>query len=230
MKQKALEYLSEEKILNFDIIQQIVRYNADILYAEDDGVLVKNPWMYYISADSHKVAEKIIPLMGKDFLFAAHHDYELELIMKLFPDERKINLCYNAVYSKDFVTRDGKYEIRCLDESYFGFVRQTYTTFGNDEYILGRIESNDLYGAFDEEGNIMGFCGYHDDGLIGMLEVLPEYRRMGVAKELMAYLINNDIKRGYVPYSQIHITNEISKNLHRNMGFTLSGTPIYWNE
>ena len=63
-----------------------------------------------------------------------------------------------------------------------------------------------------------------------MLEVLPEYRRKGVAASLMTYLINYDIKRGYIPYSQIHITNESSKQLHGKLGFTLSKTPVFWNE
>ncbi len=230
MKQKALEYLSYDEILNIDIIQQIKRYDADILYAEDDGVLVKSSWMYYISADSFDVAGKLVPMMGENFLFTAHNDYEVDAVLRKFPDIGKINTCYNAVYTGNMIHGNISYEIRTLDESYLRFVRDTYKTFGDDEYILGRIISGELFGAFDDDGNIMGFCGYHDDGLLGMLEVLPEYRRKGVAASLMTYLINYDIKRGYIPYSQIHITNESSKQLHRKLGFTLSKTPVFWNE
>ncbi len=227
---KALEYLGYDEILNIDITQQIRRYDARIIYAEDDGVLVKNDWMFYLSTDSFDVTERLIPLMGEKFLFTAHNDYEVEAVVRRFPDIGKINVCYNAVYAGECIDDVIPFDVRCLDESYLCFVKDTYKTFGDDEYILGRLEAGDLFGAFDENGNIMGFCGYHDDGLLGMLEVLPEYRRKGVATGLMTYLINNDIRRGYIPYSQIHITNESSKQLHRKMGFTLSRTPIFWNE
>ncbi len=230
MKNKALEYLSYDRILNMDIIQQINRFDAQIIYAEDDGVLVRGPWMDYISTDSFSVCEKLIPLMGEDPFFTAHNDYEVEALMKNFPDKnREIKVCYQAVYEGDIRELPYDYEIRQLDKTYLRFVRDTYTTFGDDEYILDRLQCGEIFGAYDKTGNIMGFMGHHDDGLLGMLEVLPRYRQKGVAKQLMTFLINKDLENGYVPFSQIYITNEVSKALHRKLGFTLSRTPVYWN-
>ncbi|MBR6801223.1 MAG: GNAT family N-acetyltransferase [Eubacteriaceae bacterium] len=229
MKEKALDYLSYDKILNTDLIQQIVRYDAEILYAEEDGVLVRNGGMYYISTESHKTCEKLVPLMGDDPYFTAHNDYEVETISRLTGRKWEIRICYHAVYEGEKMPLPYEHEIRMLDTSYLRFVRDTYKTFGDDKYISERLTNGDLFGAFDESGEIMGFCGHHDDGILGMLEVLPMHRGKGVAKQLMTYLINMDIENGYIPYSQIYITNEVSKALHRKLGFTLSRTPVYWN-
>jgi len=229
MKRKALEYLSYDKILHMEMINQIERFDAEIIYAEEDGVLIRCPWMDYLSTDSYDVCEKLIPLMGKDPVFTAHNDYEVEALMRNIPNNWDIKICYQAVYEGEKKVLPYDYEIVQLDESYLRFVRDTYHTFGDDEYILDRIRCGEIYGAFNKTGKIMGFMGHHDDGLLGMLEVLPEFRRKGVATQLMTYLINKDIEDGYIPFSQIYITNEVSKALHRKMGFTLSRTPVYWN-
>lgn len=228
-KTKALEYLGKDPILNVDIIQQIKRYDAEILYSGDDGVLVKAEWMYYLCATDASSARKAASLMGDDRPFNVHHGYEIGPVTERLSASGVINACYNAVYLPDFVSIDPAFAIKALDEGYLDLVKKEYTTFGGEEYILGRIKSGDLFGAFDENGQIMGFCGSHDDGQIGMLQVFWQHRRKGVASALMKYLINRDLERGYTPYSQIRTDNEISKQLHRKLGFVLSETPVFWN-
>ena len=61
-----------------------------------------------------------------------------------------------------------------------------------------------------------------------MLEVLPEYRRRGLARALMAAGINAALARGETPFGQIVTTNEPSLALSRSMGLQISQGVVVW--
>ena len=44
-------------------------------------------------------------------------------------------------------------------------------------YLRGRAEAGALWGHFTTEGRLAGFLGIHSEGSMGMLEVVPEFRR-----------------------------------------------------
>ena len=60
------------------------------------------------------------------------------------------------------------------------------------------------------------------------LEVLPAFRRRGVATALMNSMANWCLERGFVPFSQIWMDNQASFALHRSLGWSLSPQPLYW--
>ena len=49
-------------------------------------------------------------------------------------------------------------------------------------YLRGRAEAGALWGHFTAEGRLAGFLGIHSEGSMGMLEVVPEFRRHGIAQ------------------------------------------------
>jgi GNAT superfamily N-acetyltransferase len=95
------------------------------------------------------------------------------------------------------------------------------------EYIHSRIEKREIYGAFIN-GKLAGFAGTHTDGSIGMLEVLPEYRRRGLGSELESFLINLHLSKSYTPFCQIFSDNAVSLGLQRKLGLQISGEHLYW--
>lgn len=48
---------------------------------------------------------------------------------------------------------------------------------------MGRLRAGVMLGAFLRD-RPAGFIGLHEEGSMGMPEVLPEFRRMGVARAL----------------------------------------------
>ena len=84
-----------------------------------------------------------------------------------------------------------------------------------------------MYGAF--LGNrLAGFIGTHEEGSIGMLEVIPEFRGKGIGSELERYAINSAIAKGRYPYCQVKEDNEISMKLQKSLGMEISKTKVYW--
>lgn len=70
--------------------------------------------------------------------------------------------------------------------------------------------------------------GFHDDGSMGMLEILPPFRRRGYAAQLEAFLIAAALKEGRTPYCHVVDGNEASLYLQRKMGLTCTRLPAIW--
>ena len=58
-----------------------------------------------------------------------------------------------------------------------------------------------------------------DDGAIGFLNVLPEYRRMGYARDVMLDLINKVRYEKKIPFVHIEEENEKCMRLAVSLGF-----------
>ena len=66
-----------------------------------------------------------------------------------------------------------------------------------------------------------------DDGSIGVLEVLEEYRGRGYAYDLTVYLIARLREQGRIPFVQVEDTNTKSMNLALKLGFR-KDRRIHW--
>lgn len=66
-------------------------------------------------------------------------------------------------------------------------------------YLQERIRAGAMYGAF-ADGRQIGFAGIHRGGGMGLLYVEKEYRRQGIGKALLSYMINRTLEQGRVPY------------------------------
>ena len=79
------------------------------------------------------------------------------------------------------------------------------------------------------EGELAGFAGIHQEGALGMLEVLPQFRRRGLAEVLEAAIIARQLERGRFPYCHVRRGNTASEALQRKLGLTFDeNRTLYW--
>ena len=144
-------------------------------------------------------------------------------------DEKMV--CFNVVYNKEEPIDIGNSEVtvKLLSKDYAYKVSEVYSksTTVLDGYIEDRIRNEAVYGAFID-GDLCGFIGYHKEGSIGMLEVLPEYRGRGIALRLQAVATNKRIKSGAYAYGQVIEDNIKSLNLQKKLGYDISDDKVYW--
>lgn len=95
-------------------------------------------------------------------------------------------------------------------------------------YLRGRAEAGALWGHFTTEGRLAGFLGIHSEGSMGMLEVVPEFRRHGIAQALEAALIRLHLERGWLPYCFVAPDNVPSLSLQAKLGLTNIHIPAIW--
>ena len=117
-------------------------------------------------------------------------------------------------------------DIRPLTQEHAALAASVYHD-GDGAYIRNRIEHGALFGVFESDA-LAGFAGFHDDGSMGMLEILPPFRRRGYAAQLEAFLIAAALKEGRAPYCHVVDGNEASLHLQQKMGLTCTSLPAIW--
>ncbi len=122
----------------------------------------------------------------------------------------------------------GDFEIRVLGEEAVPFMVEHYDhPSATVKHMTERVRDGLMLGAF-RDGDFMGFAGLHEEGAIGMLTVLPEYRRQGVATALVLELARRLMDAGRVPYTHVHTTNAASMALQEKLGFVRSEHTVTW--
>lgn len=229
----AVKLLSQNILLNVDMLQCIKRGSAEIMLVSDRGVLlydnISNAYM--MNAKDIELAREMISQIPKDAaLVVSHQEEYYDLLMDKFTFKDKM-ICHNSVYTRNALMEvpEDTPEIRPLTKDYIGFIMENYSKkdLCNFDYIGGRIEAGVLYGAFID-GKLCGFIGSHEEGSIGMLEVLPQFRRRKIATHLIGRAVNEMLKKGLYAYGQIVEGNEPSIILQKGLGFEISREKICW--
>ncbi|MEE0595871.1 MAG: tRNA (guanosine(37)-N1)-methyltransferase TrmD [Agathobacter sp.] len=163
---------------------------------------------------------EMVPFMEKYF----HLKTDMECLQGAYTRREKLPV--RGLYGPDGRGENG-FSIRTLTEEFIPFVAEHYSEIGSPEYVTERILHGAVYGAFYEE-KIVGFIAEHEEGSIGMLYVLPEYRKRHVAMALETYCMNLAVERGEIPYGQVVLGNEASIHLQEKMGICFAKGTVVW--
>lgn len=229
----VMRYLQEDPVLYVEMIVSYERGNCEVLYEQNDSVLLYDHTSecYLASAKTVAGARDIIFKLPQDFGHLIVHDDIFLTVEKEIPAYHEKLLFYNYQY-----TQKGSYklptntiELRNVEEKDLAFVKQQYRVKAlcSDEYLIKRIKAG-MLGAY-VEGELIGFIGKHDNGAIGMLEVKEEYRKKHIGQLLEMAYVNQLIeeKEKYI-YTQVENNNTASHNLQQKLLFTKAKTPTYW--
>ena len=63
---------------------------------------------------------------------------------------------------------------------------------------------------------------------MGILEVIPEYRRRGIATALEGMMINKKLKEGRIPYDHVVLGNDASLGLQKSLGMDKAEGIVTW--
>lgn len=225
--EKAMKYLSKDHLSNIDMLEPLRRGSVDIIYAGDDGVVIyeRNSQACMITMQELEKCKSIIDC-ERYHSFAVHQENISAWI------QTKVNFphcfkAYQAVYEKKQITVDFSDDIRVLTHDYIEQIFNNYDTMSDRNYIETLIDKTQLWGIFDQDA-LAGFIGEHLEGSMGLLEVLPEYRRRGYGYKLQSYLINHILQRGQVPFCQVVTDNVKSLALQQKLGMNISRDITIW--
>lgn len=230
-REYAKHFLSKDILLHIDMLQAFENMPLGFVRIEKKGVALQpqNSDILFLSAESPQIVKKL--LLGWPFKFShvvVHQFVNVSFFEKNFGMNYEV-VCYQAAYLKkdNLPLSNPNLRISALDIEHFDFIKRHYSHDIGDEYIAARLLQGNMYGGYID-GEIVGFIGLHEEGTMGLLEVLPQYHRMKIASTLQAWLSNHLISQGKTPMAQIVQTNTASLSLQRSMGFEISDQLIYW--
>ncbi len=154
--------------------------------------------------------EWIIPYIGK------HNDFEwkLECEKLILPKETLVPAPANNVFP-----------LNVTDAEYIQNIH-SYADFTDISYIGERIKNGIAFGI-REDDKLVAWAMTHDDGAIGFLYVLPEYRSKGYAQDITDKMIIEIRRSGGIPFVHIEKENTKSINLAKKVGFVPHSSVVW---
>ena len=225
----TIENLKNNKGFNCDVLEALRRKTGRILYADSGDFLVYETvsGANYMNAATSSVAAHMLELVENGNLFSIRQKEYVEIIEKIFPVKYRIK-CMQAHYAKNTPAYipEIPFEIVRLNPSHIPIIKSHYKEVTSEGYIEGRINEG-MFGVV-HENELAGFIGKHDEGSIGLLHILPAYRRMNLGAALTAFMVNRALELGEIPFSQVTLGNDASLALHKKIGFSISNEYLYW--
>lgn len=229
-------YLARDPVLYLDLTEAVRRGEGWVVDSCSTGALVAyrnyeqdgHPTGFTLCAADLATARALLANLPEDTEFiVAHEEHCLPLIQERFPIapfHPSLQMAY--LEGKPLPLPDLGLSVRLLEEVHLPTALAHYP-LGDEVYLRWLLERGELYGAFD--GNtLLGFMGRHAEGSLGLLEVLPQYRRRGIATLLQSFMTNLELSRGHIPYGQVFLDNAPSLALQQSLGFRSSDSPLFW--
>lgn len=233
---KAIEKLKslDEKFF-VDVIEPLETGLAHVFEMDDKGILVDINGVWAIVTEDHDTAVRYAKIIKEKrengASIVVHNNVALDEISDIVHTSwRQVPCHVAALFSKELYKIETDATLKKLTHEYDELVWHTYNFFKDDPNgIVPAREAIDhgLFGAF-VNGECVGFIGVHQEGTMGMLEILPQFRRHGYGIALEKYLANEFIKKGRYPFCHILETNTASIALQKEMGLWLSDKRVYW--
>lgn len=230
IEERALSYLAKKGLSHTDMTEVIKRGFAEIFYADTDGVAMRETksGVQYLSAESTEAGIRLMKALEPEHSVIIHQEELADIAVK----ELRLggyNQCYELAYLKEekYPLEFNGVEIRKLSFEWVDTVNRIYHLIDNEAYIRALIEEGVMYGAF-VEGELAGFIGIHTEGCMGLLEIVPKFRRRGLGELLEGYMINWNLEKGFLPFCEVFTDNEASLRLQKKLGMTMADGCIWW--
>jgi len=218
-----ISFLKKDLIKNINMINFIEENEILETHSVGDAIMVKGisdkEWIYFSCKDKTEFENLLGLLKSEDNNFAILEDWMIPILNRKFKIEVELSTI-KYILNPDVVIPQNKIAVTELspnDASYL-YMNFDYSEYTNIAYIKERIIKS-ISAAVRIQDKLVAWAAIHDDGAIGMLHVLPEFRRQGLAKEVTIYIIKKLRGLGKLPFAHIEENNFNSINLVESLGF-----------
>lgn len=221
-------------VLYADMIE--CRHHQGIVhYEQADALLIEgaSSHILYSAAKTEAAGQAIVAHLPKHFDILVTHDTYTDPYLK---KQRHLTCglqCLHAVYVKKEAPvpqlSDG-FTIQRLTTQHLPAIirqyRQSMADLAKEAYLTPVLEDG-MYGAFYGK-ELCGFIGVHEQESMGLLEIMPAWRRKGLAIALEQFMIGRQLERGRLPYAEIVKDNIASLRLQKRLGMKVGKELTYW--
>ena len=232
LNETALACLNRNRLLYLNMLEVLRRGSAELLWAGEGGVLLydRGSGAYMLTARDRAALDGMLPLLPADCDLLVGHDlwYRDELAGRfgLWKEELCVQAAWTAPEPPGAPAFGG--ELHLLGEEWAPYVCEHYSKsdIGGLEHIRQAIGAGMLGAVVD--GTLAGFAGFHGEGSIGLLEVLPAYRRRGLGEALLRGAVRLALERGGMRRTARCLSTTPRPGPPEKVGATVAREPLYW--
>lgn len=228
---KVLKHLEKDRVRNINIINFIKNYTVYSVDIAGESVLIRGrsdeEWVYISSKSEDEFRRLIQGLDNEDKCFAVLEDWMVPYIIigrEIRSKLTSIKLVYDQKTS--LLPLESNADNLSVEDAPYIYQNSKYKEYISVEYIRERI-INGIGLGVRQDKNLVAWAITHDDGAIGFLNVLEEYRRKRYGSDVAIAVIKQLLELGEVPFVHIEEENEKSMNLALKIGFK-KDRRIHW--
>lgn len=225
MEQKIRNWIARDP-LGYAYLLDFYQRGARVCYFTDEAIALKNDTIDICYAGGRVPLD--VPEMRRSLLLLTDDEATKDILMAQ-GDYVVWDEFYQALWQRELpeIELPEGVTLRPLTQDDMEFVVANYHNPGAYEsHIRARIAEG-MIGA-EVNGRLAGFIGVHQEGCMGLLEILPEYRRLGLGRALEAAIIHQQVGRGRLPYGHVRTGNDASIALQKKMGMDFLERKVYW--
>jgi 8-oxo-dGTP diphosphatase len=220
---KLIEILNQDFLSNVSTIGFIENNPITEVVEINNSYLIKGTsdveWIYFVCRNESDLKVLLEKSSGINIYFASVEDWMIPIIT----EKRKAEWILSTMryyLPDDFEVPENKLEVIPLTTDHIGFIisQSNYKQFLTPAYVEERI-SKSISAAIMKKDKLVAWGLTHDDGALGSLHVLDEYRKKGYGKEILISLIHQNRKLGKISIAQIEEKNIEAVNLAEQLGF-----------
>ncbi|MDW7649918.1 MAG: GNAT family N-acetyltransferase [Bacillota bacterium] len=228
---ETLQYLKKDPVNNLNIIYFMENYQTEGIVRAGKSVLIRgtsdNKWLYISSSNKSELAFLTKQMDKSDTNFAAVQSWMLPLLTK----ERSVDWIMSTTQcllpaDVGLPRAELKTSPLLSQDASFIYEQLGYRDITTVEYITDRITRGESAALYERDRPV-AWAATHDDGAMGLLYVLPEYRRRGYAKAVLVCLAEQIRRAGRIPFAQIEEENHRSLHLTAKLGF-VPHRDVHW--
>lgn len=184
-------------------------------------------WIHCVGRDKNDLAALLKEYQGLSDYYYSVEEWMLPLILDTGEEAwRMETMRYMLDDDIKLPTFANKIVPLSPDDTDYIFEHTNYRDFTDKAYIRDRLE-RDISAAIMDKDKPIAWGLTHDDGALGFLHVLPEYRGKGYGRDIVLARIAMKREKGQPVYCNIVSGNIPAIKLMESLGFE-ADRKIYW--
>jgi Predicted acetyltransferase len=223
--ERAREFISKQPDKCLNLSGKLLVGEAEC-FTDDafSGLLIKNSYEVSVYTENEAFADEVFSFLGKGYFeFSCVEDSVAELLLRSKKPMWSTH-CRIMKYPHDTVPKvkipDG-ITVAPIDLKFMNIIDRNYTFRSKDSKarLQAEIIARPSAAVYQENGDISAWTLLHEDYALGVMFVLPKYRRRGYAALATVNLMQKVLDKGFTPYVQILDDNDASIALATSLGF-----------
>ncbi len=214
LKRDEITNISTIGFIENNPITEVVEINNSYLIKGTSDV----EWVYVVCNNENDL-RSLLDKSANNTYFASVEDWMIPIIIENKKAEW-ILATMRYYLPNDVEVPESKKEVIQLTKDHIGFIisQSNYKQFLTPAYVEERITKS-ISAAIFKRDKLVAWGLTHDDGALGSLHVLDEYRKKGYGKEILISLIHQNRKIGKMSFAQIEERNINAARLVEHLGF-----------
>ena len=224
MDNQLRSILSKNKKQNISILGFFENYPVDDYFVENNSVLILGQsdklWAHISSSSAYELSIILNKHHEETKYFYSVEDWMVPVILNYGKADWIMNTNRYILEKSDFYETSNSKTIT-IDKSFAHYIydNSDFKKFISVVYIAERLDKDISAGIF-VNNNLVAWGFTHDDGALGFLHVIKEYREKGLATQILLSLIQQRKKAGKAVFGNILTENKISAALITKLGFS----------